>query len=1258
MSDSKKSGSAEKQTSRRDFFKTVASPGEAAVSGLLHNSPEKKILRKPTGVSRRTFVKVAAAATAIAGIAIAIPIKLNMDSANQNSQSLNYIKGRVTPADRNAAAMRLSAYQAAAQASGFQPLLTPTPGGVPDYFGVYPNYAYSPIPTVTSTANSIITGVTVQSGGSGYTTPAILFVGGGGTGATATARVSQGVIYGIVITNAGTGYTSAPAVVIRDPDPRATSAAATAILTTSTTTNVGGIRKFVDTLPGLNTANNLGQTIPLAVADTVTYPGSDYYEISLVQYTEKMHSDLPVTTLRGYVQTNNGTDGTGHNTIAPASVHYMGPLILASRDKPVRVKFTNNLPAGAGGNLFIPVDTTYMGAGMGPDGMHEYKQNRAVIHLHGGTTPWISDGTPHQWLTPAAENAFYSRGASIQNVPDMPDPGSGAVTLYYSNQQSARLMFYHDHVLGLTRLNVYVGMAAPYLVTDPVEQDLINGTNISGANSSLSRVLPDVGVPLVIQDKTFVDPTRISAQDPTWNWGTTPGTPNAGDLWWPHVYMTNQNPYNIEGANPMGRWDYGPWFWPPFTGIQFGPITNPYYDPVNAPWEPPVIPATPNPSGTPESFMDTPIINGTAYPNVTVEPKVYRFRILNACNDRFVNLQLYQANRGIVSKITVTNGGTGFTSVPTVTLTGVGKGATARASISGGVVTAITVLTVGSGYTTEPTITIHGGNGSGATATATIYTQPTEVGMVSATPGEWPDGWGTPDSRDGGWPDPDLRGPAIIQIGTEGGFLPAPAVIKNVPVDFDYNRRSIVVLNVQEKSLFLGPAERADIIVDFTNFAGKTLILYNDAPAPVPASDPRLDYYTCNPDQASTGGAPSTLPGFGPNTRTMMQIKVSAGASSTAPVDDYNPATLSALQTALTAAFAASQDTIIVPQAAYNAVYGGNFPAGASAYVAIQATSYSLTPIGQSTPLVVDLTPKAIIEDFTTNYGRMNAILGVEMPRTNFTNQTSILQAYLDPPTEIIRYADRATPILSAEDGTQIWKITHNGVDTHAIHFHMFNVQVINRVGWDGAIRPPDDNELGWKETVRMNPLEDVIIALRAITITGLPFKLPNSVRLYDPTMLPNTTTQFTGVNPIGNPVTVTNQTMNYGCEYVWHCHLLGHEENDMMRAMALALPPEAPSGLARTVNGSNVELSWTNNALNATSLKVQRATNAGFTTGLTTFDIADPATATYIDTTTSAGPTYHYRVIASNTVGCTTVTGYPTMTVDSQPSNTVTATR
>ena len=117
----------------------------------------------------------------------------------------------------------------------------------------------------------------------------------------------------------------------------------------------------------------------------------------------------------------------------------------------MRVKFTNLLPNETGGDLFLPVDTTAMGAGVGPDGTTNYTQNRAVIHLHGGLTPWISDGTPHQWITPAGESTVYPSGVSVQNVPDMPDPGPGAMTFFYTNQQSARMLFYHDHAWGITR---------------------------------------------------------------------------------------------------------------------------------------------------------------------------------------------------------------------------------------------------------------------------------------------------------------------------------------------------------------------------------------------------------------------------------------------------------------------------------------------------------------------------------------------------------------------------------------------------------------------------------------------------------------------------------------------------------------------------------------------------------------------------------------------------------------------------------------
>ena len=205
--------------------------------------------------------------------------------------------------------------------------------------------------------------------------------------------------------------------------------------------------------------------------------------------------------------------------------------------------------------------------------------------------------------------------------------------------------------------------------------------------------------------------------------------------------------------------------------------------------------------------------------------------------------------------------------------------------------------------------------------------------VTGLPPNCWPAVWPT-DGRDGGVPDPTTAGPKMVQIGTEGGVLPNPVVIPSTPTGYEYNRRSITVLNIFTHGLLLGPAERADVIVDFSDprWAGKTLILYNDAPAPVPAFDPRTDYYTGSADQSPTGGAPATMPGYGPNTRTLLQIKVSGTSSGRA----FN---LSALQASLPGIFAATQEPIIVPETAYPAANGGSTQDN---YVRIDATSVSM----------------------------------------------------------------------------------------------------------------------------------------------------------------------------------------------------------------------------------------------------------------------------------------------------------------------------
>ena len=1036
----------------------------------------------------------------------------------------------------------------------------------------------------------------------------------------------------------------------------------------------GPIRKFVDTLPELLGANGIGQYIPIAVANA-PYGNpwgttNDYYEIGLVEFIERMHIDLPVggTKLRGYVQlvppghagavaltvangcSMNVTNAAGVQMYGAAKPHYLGPLILSTKNRAVRIKFMNLLPTGSQGNLFVPVDTTtIMGAGdgwkaNGTDGnglptYEKYTQNRAAIHLHGGLPPWVSDGTAHQWTVPAGEVTTYKKGASAADVPDMGSAQDGVITFYWPNQMSGRLMFYHDHAWGVTGVNVYAGEAAGYLVLDPVEETALAAQNPAVPGTIVTS--PTTGaigsadlahlIPLVIQDKTFVpSPTAVTNQDPNWtsdvkDW-MTGLAPTEGNLWYPHVYIPNQWPDNPDGsgANPFGRWDWGPWFWPVW------------------PLAPGVVP--PTVSHTPEAFMDTMLVNGQPYPVKNVDPVKYRLRILNACNDRMLNLQLYKATPGIITNIVVTAGGSGYDPLapPVVTITGGGgRGAIATAMVSDlGVVTDVTVDIVGSGYTTPPTVAIEPpGAGNPASAAAQIYTLATEVGMVpaSSTAGiNFPAAWRaqtvpyTPDilnSRVGGIPDPTNRGPAMVQIGTEGGLLPMPVVLPNTPVGYEENKKNIVVLNVKEKTLFMAPAERADVIVDFSRFAGQTVILYNDSGAPVPAADGRCDFYTGNVDYTLQGGAPSTLAGMGPSTRTVMAFVVSGTKGVTTP-DYYDPALLTALNTTLPALFKTEQPAPVVPEAAYSAIgYTGG--ATTNLYSHIQDTSLSFVPYGTTHRITMQMQPKTIQELFD-DVGRLNATLGTELPFTRANIQTTVPLNYVDPATEIFNDGE-----------TQIWKITHNGVDSHGVHFHLFNVQLINRVGWDGQITPPDPNERGWKETVRMNPLEDIIVAMRAVKpdLSTVGFSVPKSFRLLNPAVPTNSLVGFSNLDPLtGNAFVpaVSNIWTDFGWEYTWHCHILGHEENDMMRPVVMNVAetaPAAPTVLIATLQAAPLQanLTWTGNSVNEVGFEIWRQTDSG---AFVLVGKAGANSKAFSDTTIATGHTYTYEVLAYNSAG------------------------
>jgi spore coat protein A len=119
---------------------------------------------------------------------------------------------------------------------------------------------------------------------------------------------------------------------------------------------------------------------------------------------------------------------------------------------------------------------------------------------------------------------------------------------------------------------------------------------------------------------------------------------------------------------------------------------------------------------------------------------------------------------------------------------------------------------------------------------------------------------------------------------------------------------------------------------------------------------------------------------------------------------------------------------------------------------------------------------------------------------------------------------------------TEVWEIYNTTGDVHPMHFHLVNVQVVNRQLFDmsdstfktmaGPVIPPEDNELGWKETVPMYPG----------TVTRVIMKFDLSPIL----------------TAKGKVITTPTSPRTGGHEFVWHCHILEHEEHDMMHALVV----------------------------------------------------------------------------------------------------------
>jgi len=225
-----------------------------------------------------------------------------------------------------------------------------------------------------------------------------------------------------------------------------------------------------------------------------------YYRIPMQAFETRVHRDMKPTSMWGF----GGT--------------FPGPTFDLQSGQEVLVEWANELPL----KHFLPIDHSLHGAEA------EKPEVRAVSHLHGAKAPPESDGYPENWIVPGK-----------------------SVVYHYPNQQDAAMLWYHDHAMGINRLNIFAGLAGAYILRDQTEEALH---------------LPSCKfeIPLVIADRMFDKDSQL-----------------------------------------------------------YYPVS----DKLESPW-------------IPEFFGNANLVNGKLFPFLDVEPRKYRFRVLNASNGRFYRLAL------------------------------------------------------------------------------------------------------------------------------------------------------------------------------------------------------------------------------------------------------------------------------------------------------------------------------------------------------------------------------------------------------------------------------------------------------------------------------------------------------------------------------------------------------------------------------------------------------------------------------------------
>lgn len=353
--------------------------------------------------------------------------------------------------------------------------------------------------------------------------------------------------------------------------------------TTSATRTVKVVgRQQASAIPKFQSEMLVPGVMPTSPGST---PALDYYEIAMRQFEQQiLPIGMPKTTVWGY----------GSATEPNAVFNAPSLTIETTVDKPIRIKWINDLIDDNGNYLphLLPVDQNLHWAN--PNGMMPDMNGSSplpyvgpvpiITHVHGAHVVQESDGYPEAWYLPDADNISddYIKTGTFYDIYKETALsgdlwGNGSVVFDYSNDQKSSTLWYHDHAMGMTRTNVYTGPAGFYMVRD------------AGG------------------DIVYSDPAR-----------TTLGTLPSGSEEIPIAIQDRS--FNTDGS-------------------LFYPDSREFFDDFDGPY-------LPNPASdiapiwNPEFFGDTIIANGKTWPYQEVEPKQYRFRLLNGSQARTLILKM------------------------------------------------------------------------------------------------------------------------------------------------------------------------------------------------------------------------------------------------------------------------------------------------------------------------------------------------------------------------------------------------------------------------------------------------------------------------------------------------------------------------------------------------------------------------------------------------------------------------------------------